>query len=249
MCLSIAVSLNLPVLGLCVHLTLCASCLKFQRNWRIRRHPELIDFPKTWAQNITIYESTRDKCFVCLSGKHIFLLFPFLEKWIWLSTNHWERALFMLCQKLQHASLSVVLTLFVIMLCVVRRESQCVLFVRGARSWGRCVFNYQLVEWLMVRQSSTELQLSVCIILRARVTIFVCVQACMCSFSVHFCVFTQASVFSVIFPPIPLFGFHSGFLDQQGNYCCCYWNDWTEQQSLKIFQLNHKWVKAYSYYL
>ncbi len=64
-------------LSLCPSDLVCASCLKFQRNRRIRRHPELIDFPKTWAQNMTIYESARDKCCVCLSKKHIFLLFPF----------------------------------------------------------------------------------------------------------------------------------------------------------------------------
>ena len=104
--------------------------------------------------------------------------FPFLEIWIWPSTSHWERVLFMLCQKLQHASRSllVVLTLFVIMLCFVWRKPQCVLFVMGARGRGRCVFNYHLVEWLMVRQSSTELQLSVC------VRVCVCVFSSMCDF-------------------------------------------------------------------
>lgn len=135
-----------------------ASCLKFQRNWRIRRHPELIDFPKTWAQNITIYETAGDKCFICLSGKHIFLLFPFWKNGFGpppiigsvlasCYAKNYSMLLF---------SLLVILTLFVIMLCVVWRKLQCVLFVMGARDWGRCVFNYHLVEWLMVRQSSTE---------------------------------------------------------------------------------------------
>lgn len=183
----ICIQLFLPIsLSLCPSDFLCASYLKFQRNRRIRRHPELIDFPKTWAQNMTIYESAWDKCCVCLSGKHIFLVFPFLEKWNWLSTNHWEGVLFMSCQKLQHDSFSllVVLTLFVIMLCVVWRKPQCVLFVMGARGWGRCVFNYHLVEWLMVRQSGTELQLSECVPI-------VCATNCF----VHLCVWLPASVF------------------------------------------------------
>lgn len=31
------------------------------------------------SSNMTIYESARDKCCICLSGKHIFLLFPFID--------------------------------------------------------------------------------------------------------------------------------------------------------------------------
>lgn len=131
--------------------------------------------------------------------------FPFLEKWIWPSTNHWECVLFMLCQKLQHASLSllVALPLFVIMLCVVWRKPQCVLFVMGARGWGRCVFNYHLVEWLMVRQSSTELELSVYVRVHMCVCVFihtqqlhlnVCKLAHACFF-VHFYVCMKACVF------------------------------------------------------
>lgn len=154
---------------------------------------------------------------------NIFLVFPFLEKWIWPSTNHWERVLFMLCQKLQHASLSLLvdLTLFVIMLCVVWRKPQCVLFVMGARGWRRCVFNYHLVEWLMVRQSSTELQLCACV--------FVCVQVCMlqtalCMFVckwLHLCFYVICAV------TFPIFCFHSTLLDQQRShhYIHCYWTN------------------------
>lgn len=212
---------------------LCASYLKFHRNQSLRRHPELIDFPKTWAQNTTIYESAWDKCCVCFSGKHIFLVFPFLEKWIWPSTNHWECVLFMLCQKLQHASLSllVVLPLFVIMLCVVWRKPQCVLFVMGARGWGRCVFNYHLVEWLMVRQSSTELQFCVCLCALACSSMCGCV--CMCAslhvtnYFVHVCVWMPASVFLCdLCSDFPIFWIHSALLDQQRNchhYRYCYW--------------------------
>lgn len=141
--------------------------------------------------------------------------FPFLEKWIWPSTNHWERVLFMLCQKLQHASFSllVVLTLFVIMLCFVRRKPQCVLFVMGARGWGRCVFNYHLVEWLMVRQSSTELQLSV----RACVCVCssMCDYVCMC-ISLHvqtaLCMFVCACLHLCFYAICALIFSHSTFI-------------------------------------
>ena len=147
--------------------------------------------------------------------------FPFLEKWIWPSTNHWERVLFMLCQKLQHASFSllVVLTLFVIMLCFVWRKPQCVLFVMGARGWGRCVFNYHLVEWLMVRQSSTELQLSVCVCVCVCVCSSMCDYVCMCvSLPVQtapcmcVCACRHLSFYVICALIFPIFQFHSALL-------------------------------------
>ena len=152
-------------LSLCPSDLLCASCLKFQRNRRIRRHPELIDFPKTWAQNMTIYESTRDKCCVCLSGKHIFLLFPFWK--YGFGRPPITGSVFSSCCAKNYSMLLFLcwsIWLYLLLCFVLCGEKpQCVLFVMGARGRGRCVFNYHLVEWLMVRQSSTELQLRVCV--------------------------------------------------------------------------------------
>lgn len=126
----------------CVWPSLCASCLKFHRNWRKRTHPELIDFPQTCAQLWGFMNRPRTSAAsVCQWNVYFFL--SFLWIWIWLSTNHWERVLFMLCQKLQHASCSplVILTLFVILLCILRRKPLCVLFVMGAKGWGGDVFS------------------------------------------------------------------------------------------------------------
>lgn len=145
---------------------------------RKRPHPELIDFPQTWARIWRFMNQPGTSAASVCQG-NIYFFFSLLWIWIWQSTNHWEHVLFMLCQKLQHASrfLLVILTLFVITLCILWRKPQCVLFVMGARGWGRCVFNYHLLEWLMVRQSSTELHLCMCMCVFSSV----CDHVCLCA--------------------------------------------------------------------
>lgn len=158
--------------------------------------------------------------------------FPFLEKWIWPSTNHWECVLFMLCQKLQHASLSllVALPLFVIMLCVVWRKPQCVLFVMGARGWGRC---FQLPLGRMTDGKTIKHRTwAQCVCARAHVCVCVCsstrnsyiwmcaslpVHASLCTFMCawrHVCFHEICTLIFLIF-------FHSTFLGQQGNCHHC----------------------------
>lgn len=107
----------------------------------------------------------------------------FLKICIWPSTNHREHVRFMWCQILQHASLSllVLLTICYHALCCVENAPVCLICNgRQGLGGGGCVFNYHLVEWLMVRQSSTELQLSACVCVRPCVTLIVRVQARMC---------------------------------------------------------------------
>lgn len=131
--------------------------------------------------------------------------FPFLEIWIWPSTNHCEHVLFILCQKLQHASLSllVVLTICYYALFCVEKAPVC-LICNGCQGLREMCFQLPLgrmTDGKTIKHRTAVLCVSaclpVCACMHARVhpcvTMFVSVQACMCKLlcaclCVHACI-------------------------------------------------------------
>lgn len=134
---------------------------------------------------LTIYYSVRDKCFIHLSGKCIFLPSPHPpQSGIMDLALHQEpgtHSLHLVPKTTACILCFWLLRLYLLVCFILRGEKKArwAEFVVGARGSGRCVFNYYLVKWWMEGQSSRKNPAQcVCLLIQLWPCLYVCKHLC-----------------------------------------------------------------------